>query len=204
MIELASAVSLAFAEFGKQVASEAAKRVVGAITSAYKGWRGESPKEDELDPKTAALLASRSPEVRALIEQYLAGATVLRRAELVHRVVAGAKVLWIDDHPAWNFYERKTLESIGASVQCVESTFSALSCLALEDFDLILSDIARAEGPSEGIAALPRINELAPESPVIFYVGAVQWPHPKDAFGIASHPGELLHLCLDALERSRI
>jgi hypothetical protein len=46
---------------------------------------------------------------------------------------------------------------------------------------------------------------LAPDTPVIFYVGSSdpQSEPPPGSFGLTTDPAELLHLVLDALERRR-
>ena len=55
------------------------------------------------------------------------------------------------------------------------------------------------------MAALPALQAVAPDTPVIFYVGEVderRGPPPGSA-GITNRPDELLHLVLDVLERRR-
>jgi hypothetical protein len=70
---------------------------------------------------------------------------------------------------------------------------------------LMLSDIARADDPKEGVAALLAVRSLAPSLPVVFYVGHLSSSSPpKGAQGITDEPNELLHLMLDQLERHRL
>jgi DNA-binding NtrC family response regulator len=87
----------------------------------------------------------------------------------------------------------------------VETTRSATACLAQETFDLVISDIARADNAIEGVESLPAIRLVAPNIPVLFYVGLrTLLAHPTAAQGLADEPNELLHLVLDQLERSRL
>jgi hypothetical protein len=56
------------------------------------------------------------------------------------------------------------------------------------------------------MAALPALRSAAPDTPVVFCVGAVDQHRgpPMGSDGITDRPDELLHLVLDVLERRRI
>lgn len=130
----------------------------------------------------------------------------LRRAALAAPALRGANVLWIDDHPQSILWERRTLEELGVRVAPARSTEVALERLAEEPFDLIISDIARGDQADEGVRALPRLRELQPDTPVVFYIAdldAERGP-PTGSAGITNRTGELLHLVLDVLERRRL
>jgi DNA-binding NtrC family response regulator len=91
------------------------------------------------------------------------------------------------------------------TVTTVETTKSALACIANEEFDLILSDIDREGSKRAGLDALPQLNAAAPTLPIILYIAALE-PRgvPHGAFGITYRPDELLHLCMDVVERRRL
>jgi CheY-like chemotaxis protein len=128
-------------------------------------------------------------------------------------VLKGSRVLWIDDQPSLTAAEQRTLESLGVEVTRAIDTIRALELVGPvragrrgAPFDAILSDIARPDSRTAGVDALPLLRQLAPETPVIFYVGRSE-PRayaPAGAFGITSDPEELLHLLLDVLERKRM
>ncbi len=129
----------------------------------------------------------------------------LRRALAARTALRGARILWVDDHPEWIEWERKMLERLEVEVTTVPSTGRALEQLREDPYDLILSDIARESRADEGAAAIPALLSVAPDTPVIFYVGTVdegRGPPPGSA-GITNRPDELLHLVLDVLERRR-
>jgi hypothetical protein len=86
----------------------------------------------------------------------------------------------------------------------VRSTTDALAALGGATYDLVLSEVARAGESDAGLRMLGRLGPGSP--PVVFYVGRVDDARgvPRGAFGIADHPETLLHLVLDALERSRV
>ena len=47
---------------------------------------------------------------------------VHRRAMLVQPLISGRRVLWVDDQPSNNFYERVALAQFGLSVDIAESS----------------------------------------------------------------------------------
>ncbi len=72
-------------------------------------------------------------------------------------------------------------------------------------FDVILSDIARGNDSTAGLTMLPELRKKNRHIPVIFYIGEIDTSKgvPGSAFGITNQPNELLHLALDALERTK-
>lgn len=86
-----------------------------------------------------------------------------------------ARVLWVDDRPANNEYERKWLRPHGLVFDSVVSTEEALEQLVNETYDLVITDLGR-EGSSDrsataGAAFLeqPIVRDGGP--PVIVYAG---------------------------------
>ena len=145
---------------------------------------------------------SNSSEVPETVEF----SAVLRRASLTRDVLKGSSVLWIDDHTESISPEKQTLEHLGVNVITAETTREGLEKLRNETIDLILSDIDRAGDPDEGVLSIPRIREIAPKTPIIFYIGQIETEKgiPQGAAGITNQPEELLHLVLDQLERARV
>jgi CheY-like chemotaxis protein len=198
--------ALAFA--GSCIAQKCADAGIDAawarISTAYRRWRGGELVAQglkDLEP------ASTKPDAVVLSEAegIFALSTGLRRAQLVGTILRGAKILWVDDRPENNAWERSLLKAFDTNVVTVETTRSALATLQREHFDLILSDISREAQTDEGVLALPRIREAAHGAQIVFYVGNLPNSRaPAGAFGITNHPNELLHLILDALERVRV
>lgn len=105
-------------------------------------------------------------------------------------VVAGAKVLWIDDRPEKIIGERRLLRALGVTVVPVISSIHAREILSADnDFDLIISDVQR-EGETYKITGGVDIHEgvnfvvwlrtlfsdpCVKEIPVLFYA-AYDWP----------------------------
>lgn len=191
-------------EIGKGVVGEAGKSLWQGMVVAYERWRGKKPEPTDIDAPTARAMLGATAELSELAQVYFRDTHALRRAQTVGAVMRGARILWIDDHPEGNVLERRTLTDLGATVVAVETTSSAIASLQSDRFDLVLSDIARGESRTEGIDALPQLRAIDGSPPVVYYVMTVQGGVPRDAFGITASPSELLHLCLDVLERSRL
>lgn len=130
--------------------------------------------------------------------------SVYRRATLVHEIIRGRRVLWVDDNPSYNFHERVALAEIGVAADVAISTSEALQAVTRLNPDLIVSDMERHGQEDAGLELLTSLSTHGLTVPVIFYVGRVEKERgtPPGAFGIADRPDEVLHLILDALERN--
>jgi CheY-like chemotaxis protein len=146
--------------------------------------------------------ASSSADLDALVGAIPALARAPRRA---------ARVLWIDDRPANNELERKLLRPHGIVFDNVVSTDEALQQLAMESYDLVITDLGR-EGSSDrsataGAAFLdqPVVREGGP--PVIVYAG--RWAAAqrdalvqRGALDVMASREQLLASVLDVLGRA--
>ena len=87
---------------------------------------------------------------------------------------------------------------------------STLAAAALANsgggYDLILSDIARPESGKAGLEFLESYRQRPIEQrvPLVFYVSVrdEEQPLPVGAFGLTNRPDTLVHLVIDALERT--
>jgi CheY-like chemotaxis protein len=129
--------------------------------------------------------------------------SVERRANAVRSLVRDARILWVDDNPSNNLYERTVLASFGVSTDLALSTDEALYMAARLRYDLILSDMRRGGNPVAGMDLLGAVLRRSVRTPVIFYVGDLnrRRERPAGAFAITNRPDELLHYVLDVLER---
>lgn len=109
----------------------------------------------------------------------------------------GARVLWIDDRPEGNRWERRVMTQLGARVDAVLSNAEALDAQRRADYDLIISDRSSADGSpaSEGVAAAL----AGGKPPVIFYIGDATLPLPNGGYGSTTRPDALLTLVTGAL-----
>lgn len=130
----------------------------------------------------------------------------IRRAWMAKPALDGSRVLWIESRPDQVSWEKQALEELGVTVRAVRTTKDALEQLRGGTFDLILSNVHRGGDPGAGTDALPYLQKIAPDVPVVFYVPQLNEGEetPQGASGITDQPDELLHLVLDQIERARI
>jgi CheY-like chemotaxis protein len=206
MIDPASMMFIAITFAASKVAHKAADRTIESAWIWAKGrlrsFRGAEPTPATVTPEVMKEAFAGDPAGQSHVSAIYARSGALRRAVSHRNLLDAARVLWIDDHPENNSWERRSLEAFGVVFVTVQTTPSALAVLARERFDVIISDIGRDSGPS-GLAALPGLQAAIPRVPVIFYVGDLTPGTPAGAFGIANDPEELLHLLMDVLARIR-
>jgi CheY-like chemotaxis protein len=133
------------------------------------------PSDEQLPPALRWLtrrnaLALRRGSFSADIDACVAAvptlATTPRRA---------ARVLWVDDRPANNEFERKWLRPHGIVFDSVVSTDEALEQLANESYDLVITDLGREHSSDRSATAgaafldQPIVRNGGP--PVIVYAG---------------------------------
>ena len=132
--------------------------------------------------------------------------SVLRRAQVVQTLLAGARALWVDDHPSNNLYERTMLSTLGVSADVAVSTNEALYMLRHLQYDIILSDMARDSNNRAGLELLEALQAREVETPIVFYVAQLDSDReiPRGAFGFTNRPDELMHMIFDILERRHL
>jgi CheY-like chemotaxis protein len=124
----------------------------------------------------------------------------IARAESAGRVYQGARILWADDHPENNLWERRALTALGADVTVVLSNEEARDRICRGDFDVLISDLQRDndEKPRE-VAEVVSGGSNPPV--VIYYSGKPPDSPTPEAFRATTRPDELINLITDALER---
>ena len=91
------------------------------------------------------------------------------------------KILWVDDRPTNNVYERKAMESMGLEFTLALSTDEALRVLSTERFAAIISDMGRKEGPREGYTLLEAVRAKDKSTPFFIYAGSNAPQHRREA-----------------------
>lgn len=87
------------------------------------------------------------------------------------------EILWVDDQPENNAYERKILERYGLVFTLALSTSQALNFMNQNEYALIISDMGRKEGKDAGYQLLDAIRKSNPNIPFIFYAGSRKQEH---------------------------
>ena len=158
--------------------------------------------KDSID--AALELAEKSPQWK--VEVSLKDKDqALRRAKKHLPVFHDAQLLWVDDRPENNLNERRMFRQLKAEIDTAKSTEEALGIVKNGRYDLVISDMARGDDATAGLEFLEQFRKVDKTTPVIFYIGLFDAEQgvPAQAFGITNRPDGLLHLALDALERTK-
>lgn len=92
-----------------------------------------------------------------------------------------SRVLWVDDKPGNNRFERQALEALGIWVEISTSTADALTRLQATPYDLIISDMTREPDPQAGYTLLGKLRERGNQTPFIIYAGSSSPEHTAAA-----------------------
>lgn len=114
------------------------------------------------------------------------------------------QIIWVDDRPENNVYERQALEAMGFEFTLALSTDEALRILATRRFAAIISDMGRKEGPREGYALLEAVRASDQNTPFFIYAGSRAPKHQREAAsrgaqGTTNMAQELIDLVLQAV-----
>src|SRR5262249_59532791 len=82
------------------------------------------------------------------------------------------RILWVDDRPDNNIYERHVFESLGMTFDLALSTDEALEQLRSSRYGAIISDMGRREGPREGYRLLSAVRAFDTITPFFIYAGS--------------------------------
>jgi CheY-like chemotaxis protein len=115
-----------------------------------------------------------------------------------------ARILWVDDNPDNNAYERQAFEAVGLKFTIARATQDALKILKENDFSAIISDMGRKEGPREGYVLLDALRETGDQTPFFIYSGSNSAAHKREATehggqGSTNNPQELFEMVTEAL-----
>lgn len=129
--------------------------------------------------------------------------SIIKGAEF-KKISDNKEILWVDDHPENNVYERSILEQYGLAFTLALSTQQALHCMKHSAFSLIISDMGRKEGNREGYILLNEIRKTDKQIPFIIYAGSKKQEHINETYkrggqGCTNDPAELINLVIKNL-----
>lgn len=127
--------------------------------------------------------------------------TIVKRA-------SQSAILWVDDRPNNNVYERQALEALGFNFVLAKSTDEAFKRLRHQRFALIISDMGRPPDPRAGYTLLDQLRAAGDNTPFIIYAGSRAPEHVAEsqkhgAIGCTGMPSELFEMVVSALQTSR-
>jgi len=115
------------------------------------------------------------------------------------------RILWVDDIPENNEIPAQVLKALQATVVQVLSTRQALVQLKAREFDAIVSDMGRREGPMEGYVLLEEVRRMGLTTPFFIFASGGSAPQnvamalERGANGSTNRPTELLEQLHSAL-----
>ena len=89
-------------------------------------------------------------------------------------------ILWVDDRPENNTYERQAFEAMGIRFTLALSTDDAFKRLAQNRYAAIISDMGRREGPREGYVLLDGLRQQGDQTPLFFYAASSAPEHKRE------------------------
>jgi CheY-like chemotaxis protein len=120
-------------------------------------------------------------------------------------------LLWVDDNPMNNIYERKFMERSGATITLAVSTDEALEKIRHGRFDVIISDMGRSEkhgyARHAGYELLDKLRGANITTPFIIYAGSNAPEHRAEAkrrgaLDSTNNPQELIQLVSAAVQNT--
>jgi CheY-like chemotaxis protein len=129
---------------------------------------------------TAATAKGETPASEAELHKIV---EVVRAAGPAHVGTADSwrnHILWVDDRPENNTYERQAFEGMGLRFTLVLSTDEAFERLSQAKYAAIISDMGRREGPREGYVLLDRLRKEGDRTPLFFYAASNAPEHKRE------------------------
>jgi CheY-like chemotaxis protein len=172
------------------------KIIAGAVSLVRAGEERGSPVDQQASgPGATALDAAGS---------------VLRAADAASQISHGPgdiwrrQILWVDDRPDNNTYERQVFESLGLTFDLALTTDEALERLSSSRYGAIISDMGRREGPREGYRLLDAVRVSDKITPFFIYAGSNAPEHKREAAehgaqGSTNRANELVDMVTKAL-----
>lgn len=114
------------------------------------------------------------------------------------------RILWVDDRPENNVYERQAFEAQGMEFSLALSTSEALELLKTNKFAAIISDMGRKEGSQEGYVLLEKLRAMGDKTPFMIYAASNLPEHKKiarerGAIGSTNRAEELFQTVMSAV-----
>lgn len=113
-------------------------------------------------------------------------------------------VLWVDDRPNNNIFERMSMEALGIQFTTSKSTDDALNKIRLNKYNAIISDMSRPPDSKAGYTLLDELRNSHISTPFIIYAGSNKPEHKEEAKrrgaqGSTNDPQELFQLVLSSI-----
>lgn len=122
-----------------------------------------------------ALVAAEAKGDNATPTADVARAVAAATTVAVRGRIDRAWVLWVDDHPENNNYERQAMAALGIRFTMARSTGEALRLMDARHFDAVITDLGRStpeeDDPDAGFRLLGELRKKSVEVPCVVYAG---------------------------------
>lgn len=153
----------------------------------------------------SALVKASEKEAAASIAPDDADTQIEVAASGVEQLRRAPRVLWVDDQPSNNRYERSMLQALGIFVDLSTSTGDALAKVAARrGYDVIITDMGRPPDERAGYTLLAELRGMGVATPLVIYASSRDPAHYDEAVrrgaeGCTNRPDELVDLVTNAL-----
>lgn len=181
----------------------------------FKGGGFEASAKRKQAEAAAALTAAAAARADTNLTPESTAQSAREAAEVVAETVtprtlrkaSRATILWVDDQPDNNIYERQSLQALGIKFVSAKSTEEALKQINNQPFDVIISDMGRPPDNRAGYTLLQNLRASGDKTPYIIYSGSNTPEHKAEArknaaFGSTNSAAELFEYVLLALQTS--
>jgi CheY-like chemotaxis protein len=158
-----------------------------------------------LDASIDALSPENPPENQDARELAFRAASATVKDEEPERqsTAAQRKILWVDDKPDNNIFERRAMEPYNIAFELAQSTGEALAKLRNTKFDAIISDMRRPHDARAGYTLLEAVRDSGDHTPYFIFSA---WGHSEEALrrnaqGSTNQSGELIAQVLACLNK---
>ena len=171
------------------------KRKQAEVAAALSAAAASKPDGD----KTHESVAKEAMIAADVVADFVTPRTIRRASR--------STVLWVDDNPNNNSYERQALEALGVSFVLAISTDEALKKISRQRFDAIISDMGRPPDARAGYTLLDKLRSDGDQTPFIIYASSRDPEHVAEsrrhgAIGCTNNANELFEMILSALGRT--
>jgi CheY-like chemotaxis protein len=156
-----------------------------------------------------ALLKASQGKPDATIDAHEASTEIAAAVSGVEGLPHAPQVLWVDDRPSNNRYERAALHALGMFVELSTSTEDALAKVAARGgYDVIISDMGRPPDAQAGYTLLDELRRSGVTTPFVIYASSRAPAHfdesvRRGAVGCTNRPNELVEMVTNALRSHR-
>ena len=182
---------------------------------SFKALGFEATLKNKVSASATALAAARSTSPDYTVSPDSAAkekleASVVVSGSITPRFLSRAKksvVLWVDDRPDNNTFERQSLEVLGVRFILASSTEEALALVSSQRVDAIISDMGRPPDARAGYTLLDELRRRSVKIPFIIYAGSSSPTHVAEsrqhgAIGCTNNPYELFEYVVEVLRQS--